>query len=91
MEFLKFEKVYIYYGARSEKHQKVYLHMFVYMNELHSFRSRKRRIHVLRYFGFFGDTENTELPEQKASAKAIDTSVYCLTALVRHCSWFGVW
>jgi hypothetical protein len=48
------------------------------MNELHSttsqntaaavfwdFRSHKRRIHVLRFFGFFGDTENTELPEQK--------------------------
>jgi UPF0288 family protein (methanogenesis marker protein 3) len=29
------------------------------------FRSHKRRIHVLRFFGFFGDTENTELPEEK--------------------------
>ena len=29
------------------------------------FRSHTRRIHVLRFFGFFGDTENTELPEQK--------------------------
>jgi phosphatidylserine/phosphatidylglycerophosphate/cardiolipin synthase-like enzyme len=29
------------------------------------FRSHKRRIHVLQFFGFFDDTENAELPEQK--------------------------
>jgi hypothetical protein len=29
------------------------------------FRFHKRRLHVLRFFGFFGDTENAELREQK--------------------------
>jgi hypothetical protein len=29
------------------------------------FRTHKRRLHVLRFFGFFDDIENNELPEQK--------------------------
>jgi hypothetical protein len=52
------------------------------------FRFHKRRLHVLQ---FFASSVTLRIPSCLNRKCTGDTSVYCLTALVRHCRWCGGW